>query len=314
MDVSDSSFQIPAASSSSSDLLLADDSTDFFQGMNDTFATPAAIPGRVFKQPDLTLEELTPRSKSSRTQPLRPFPKARPVIPSPLKRAVAHDLSTAIEEALSPLKSNELSFAIPRLGAEVNELLLAETSDFLKSGGAEISITDELPSTPTQDTLTLSQLSLAPRPLRRSFSRTPESVPTSLPPAEESPSLVQATDQVTASSPSSDTTVQIPESRQEQLDSEHDDEPLSQSEDNVHTPLVEAPLLEDADPLVPARAPEDSAHHPDPPETGQHMAVPVEHSQVSKRTTEKAKLKVQPKRVCFFSNQSFCFKWMSTLF
>lgn len=300
-DVSDSSFQIPVASSSSSDFLLADDSTDFLEGMNDTFATPAAIPGRARKQPALTLEELTPRSKSLRSRPLRPFAKPRPVIPSPLKQAVAHDLSTALEEALSPLKSNELSFAIPRLGAEVNELLLAETSDFLKSEETEISITEGLPSVTSQETLTLSQLSPAPRPLRRSLTRTPEPVPIPLLPVEEDSSLVQAIDQATVSSASNDATVEIPDSAQEHVDSECNDVPLNQSEDNVQTPSTHILPSEIVDQPVSLLTTDENIGHPNPPETGQDTAHSVQDSHAPKQIAEKAKPKVKPKRVCFLS-------------
>ncbi|CAL1694665.1 unnamed protein product [Somion occarium] len=190
-DFSEASFQIPVADSLSSDLLLADDSTDFFKGIDETLATPAVAPP-IRRQRALRLNELTPKSKASR--PVRS--KSRPVIPSPLKRVVAQDLTIALDEALSPLKSNEPSFTIPHISAGVDGLLLSIDADLLKSNGADVTITDGLASSTAQDMLTLSQLSPVSRPLPRSPLHSPLVVPVSFPFYDQAniPSLAEASD------------------------------------------------------------------------------------------------------------------------
>ena len=68
-DFSESSFQIPPAARHTDDLLLADNTMDFFNNANDTFSTPA--PPKPPVQTPLTLAELTPRSKPVRAAPVR---------------------------------------------------------------------------------------------------------------------------------------------------------------------------------------------------------------------------------------------------
>ncbi|KAI0778841.1 hypothetical protein BD413DRAFT_490153 [Trametes elegans] len=104
-DLSDASFQIPRAAGNNDDLLLADDTMDFFNGMNDTLSTPAP-PRRQSPQPSLTLAELTPRSKP---------------------------LSTAISEELSPFRQQDPSFEIPMSQPNKEDNLLGdETISFLR--------------------------------------------------------------------------------------------------------------------------------------------------------------------------------------
>ncbi|KAI0082316.1 hypothetical protein K474DRAFT_861356 [Panus rudis PR-1116 ss-1] len=163
------SFELPGNAEGASNL-LADDSIDFFQGMNDALATPTAK--RTAFYAPLTLEELTPRSERMRKHPARSPSKSRPVIPSPLKRAVAQELSSALEEELPPPRTTEESFAIP---SGRDDDLLTNSFDFSQSGPADISLTEELPLSSAHDPLTLSQLSPASRPVCRSPSPVPAS-------------------------------------------------------------------------------------------------------------------------------------------
>ena len=94
-DFSESSFQIPSAAHDADDLLLADETMEFFSGANDTLNTPVP-PSRPLVQPPLTLDELTPVSKPSRA-PIRSSLRPRPGITTPYRATVAHEISAALE-------------------------------------------------------------------------------------------------------------------------------------------------------------------------------------------------------------------------
>lgn len=158
----EASFQIPSATNTTADCLLMADSSDFFAGMNNaTLTSPAKPPFPARNNTPLTLEELTPRSRRSRKAPIRSSLKPRPVIPSPLKDAVTHELSIALGEALSPLKSRDTTFAIPG-SAIATTRLLEDDSDFLQHREADTTYTARSNSPKPHDPLTLSQLTPAP--------------------------------------------------------------------------------------------------------------------------------------------------------
>ncbi|KAM5539985.1 hypothetical protein V8D89_006488 [Ganoderma adspersum] len=110
-DFSESSFQIPTAARHTDDLLLADNTMDFFNNANDTFSTPA--PPKPPVQPPLTLAELTPRSKPVRAAPVRSSLRPRPGVATPFRANVAQELSAALSEDLSPFRNQDPSFQIP---------------------------------------------------------------------------------------------------------------------------------------------------------------------------------------------------------
>ncbi|KAL4253635.1 hypothetical protein ABKN59_003402, partial [Abortiporus biennis] len=167
--IPDNSFQIPVASgSSSNDMLLADDSVDFFRNLKDV-ASPLK-PAPLLNHRPLTLEELTPRSKPFRSvaasrPETKPHMRLRPTIPSPLKKVVAHDLSTALEEALSPLRNKDVSFAIPSGPSGSGNMLLTDESLDFKMSDADIAINDS--PARNRDPLTLSQLTPAVKKVQR---------------------------------------------------------------------------------------------------------------------------------------------------
>lgn len=155
-DFSDASFQIPRAAD---DFLLADDTIDFFNGADDTLATPAP-PSRPAPQPPLTLAELTPRSKPVRAMPVRSSLRPRPGIATPHKAAVVNKLSAALAEDLSPFRHQDPSFQIPPQQTDLEYLLMAdEGSNFFQ--GEEPS-QDSVPLR-ARSPLTLSQLSPGPQ-------------------------------------------------------------------------------------------------------------------------------------------------------
>lgn len=154
------SFQIPRSAVSTSQLLLEDDSSGFFCGMDDTTSTPAQ-PTRSRKDALLTLADLTPRSKPPRFQSRRSPSKSRPAIPSPLKRATASNLSAAMEDTLSPFKQQDISFQIPKIGNDISELLMANDCNEFFAKVSECSFPGETSfnkhKSPTE-ALTVSQL------------------------------------------------------------------------------------------------------------------------------------------------------------
>ncbi|KAL1951703.1 hypothetical protein VTO73DRAFT_852 [Trametes versicolor] len=155
-DFSDASFQIPRAAD---DFLLADDTIDFFNGADDTLATPAPL-SRPAPQPPLTLAELTPRSKPVRAMPVRSSLRPRPGIATPHKAAVVNKLSAALAEDLSPFRHQDPSFQIPPQQTDLEDLLMAdEGSNFFQ--GEEPS-QDSVPLR-ARSPLTLSQLSPGPQ-------------------------------------------------------------------------------------------------------------------------------------------------------
>ncbi|OJT03096.1 hypothetical protein TRAPUB_6439 [Trametes pubescens] len=169
-DFSDASFQIPRAAD---DLLLADDTIDFFNGADDTLSTPAP-PSRPAPQPPLTLAELTPRSKPMRAVPVRSSLRPRPGIATPHKAAVVNKLSAALAEDLSPFRHQDPSFQIPPQQTDAEDLLMAdEGSNFFQG---EEPWQDSVPSR-ARSPLTLSQLS--PGPHKRMPSPTNSDAPSS---------------------------------------------------------------------------------------------------------------------------------------
>ncbi|KAH8094733.1 hypothetical protein BXZ70DRAFT_947304 [Cristinia sonorae] len=169
-DYSNTSFQIPLASSESNDLLLADDS-DFLHGLDEA-NTPGVHRIQPRNQAPLTLEELTPRSTRLRFAATPSSFKPRPRIPSPLKPQVTRDLSIALDEALSPLKSQDNTFSIPSTSSSRVNLLTTEVSGFFQPGQADFTFSDE--PEPDQESLTLSQLT--PGPIRVRQTSLPPSV------------------------------------------------------------------------------------------------------------------------------------------
>ncbi|KAI0673829.1 hypothetical protein C8Q78DRAFT_1019260 [Trametes maxima] len=182
-DFSDASFQIPRASGASDDLLLADDTMDFFGGANDTLNTPAPPPSRhmPWVQPPLTLAELTPRSKPLRTAPIRSSLRPRPGVATPHKAAVASQLSAALSEDLSPFRHQEPSFQIPQTQGDGGNLLMADDGpNFLEEEEPSL---DHVPSR-ARTPLTLSQLTPGPSTRMRlspSASPNPQSHALSIP-------------------------------------------------------------------------------------------------------------------------------------
>ncbi|CDO73411.1 hypothetical protein BN946_scf185013.g45 [Trametes cinnabarina] len=157
-DFSDASFQIPRAVGNTDDLLLADDTMDFFNGANDTLSTPAP-PHRPTELPPLTLAELTPRSKPARTAPIRSSFRPRPGVATPFKAVVTKELTTALSEDLSPFRQRDPSFQIPSSQVHGEDLLMSnDAADFL---GQEDPSLDVVPSR-APNPLTLSQLTPGP--------------------------------------------------------------------------------------------------------------------------------------------------------
>lgn len=155
-DFSDASFQIPPVAD---DLLLADDTIDFFNGADDTLATPAP-PSRPAPQPALTLAELTPRSKPIRAAPVRSSLRPRPGIATPHKATVVNKLSAALAEDLSPFRHQDPSFQIPPQQTDLEDLLMADEGSNFFHG--EEPWQDSVPSR-ARSPLTLSQLSPGPQ-------------------------------------------------------------------------------------------------------------------------------------------------------
>ncbi|KAL7285052.1 hypothetical protein ACG7TL_000143 [Trametes sanguinea] len=178
-DLSDASFQIPRAVGNTDDLLMADDTIDFFNSANDTLSTPVPSPKpRVL--PPLTLAELTPRSKPAAAAPvpsslLRP----RPGVATPFKAVVSRELSAAISEDLSPFRHRDPSFQLPSSQAGGEDLLMSDDADdFL---GQEEPSLDAVPRS-AQSPLTLSQLTPGPSMhMRRVSSVSPERSPSPIP-------------------------------------------------------------------------------------------------------------------------------------
>ncbi|KAI0354659.1 hypothetical protein OH77DRAFT_1425745 [Trametes cingulata] len=157
-DFSDASFQIPRAVGNADDLLLADDTMDFFNGVNDTLSTPAP-PSKPAVQPPLTLAELTPRSKPMRAAVARSSLRPRPGVATPYKAVVASELSAALSEDLSPFRNQDPSFQIPPPQANGEDLLLAvDGVCFLEE---QVS-TPECTAPRAPSPLTLSQLTPGP--------------------------------------------------------------------------------------------------------------------------------------------------------
>ena len=121
------SFQIPAAARHADDLLLADDTTDFFANINDTLSTPA-LP-RPAVQPPLTLAELTPRSVPVRAAAVRSSLRPRPGVATPYRASIAQELSAALSEELSPFRKQDLSFQIPPAQEHGDTDLMADDGD-----------------------------------------------------------------------------------------------------------------------------------------------------------------------------------------
>ncbi|EKM61545.1 uncharacterized protein PHACADRAFT_112249, partial [Phanerochaete carnosa HHB-10118-sp] len=143
-DYSDTSFQIPTASSSN---LLADDSISFLDGDDTTLATPA-VPTRTRPDNPLTLAELTPRSTRPRARAtpqslLRRSPRKHrgtPAMSSPLKQVVEADLSAAMEDTLSPFKRRqEQSFQIPSMMNATTDLLMMDDGESMFGKGDDAS-------------------------------------------------------------------------------------------------------------------------------------------------------------------------------
>ncbi|KAI0652563.1 hypothetical protein C8Q79DRAFT_997569 [Trametes meyenii] len=174
-DFSDASFQIPRRSGTTDDLLLADDTMDFLDGVNDTLHTPALPPPRhrPQTQPPLTLAELTPRSKPPRAAPIRSSLRPRPGVATPHKAAVASQLSAALSEDLSPFRQQEPSFQIPRTQDDGGDLLMADDGSYFLE--EETPSFDHVPSR-ARSPLTLSQLTPGPSTrMRPSPSASPSS-------------------------------------------------------------------------------------------------------------------------------------------
>ncbi|KAI8990656.1 hypothetical protein BD414DRAFT_307741 [Trametes punicea] len=157
-DFSDASFQIPPAVGNADDLLLADDSLDFFNGANDTLSTPAPS-SRPVAQPPLTLAEVTPRSQPARTAAARSSLRPRPGIATPYKAVVTKELATALSDDLSPFRQQDPSFQIPppRTGGE-GFLIADGSADFLGQEEPSLDASPPRASNP----LTLSQLTTGP--------------------------------------------------------------------------------------------------------------------------------------------------------
>lgn len=156
-DFPDASFQIPRATNSTADYLLMAEPSDFLAGVgSETLTSPVKPTPRVHHVP-LTLQELTPRTRRLRAAPIHSSLK-RHVIPSPLKNAIARDLSVAINETLSPAKPRDLTFAIPMLSTPMTNLL--EDDSFLqKARGVDTTFPEQSGSQRSHSSpLTLSQL------------------------------------------------------------------------------------------------------------------------------------------------------------
>ena len=125
---SESSFQIPAAAHDG-DLLLADETMGFFDNNNDSLNTPIP-PARRHFQPPLTLAELTPHSKTTRTS-MKSSPRRRPVIATPYRETVVSELSAALSQEMSPLRDQDPSSEIPPPHRYEDNLMAGDEDDFL---------------------------------------------------------------------------------------------------------------------------------------------------------------------------------------
>ena len=174
-DFSDASFQIPLTSKSPSKLLFAEDGLDFLAGTDDTLASPS-VPTTARNEDSMAIDnaENTPRSRRRTTRsflkpetPLRRSPRKKPAIPSPLKEVVASDLSTALQDTISPFKrQRDFSFQIPKIGRQAMDLLMDVDGGSFLGKGVNATFEEE-PSTPrAREPLTLSQLSPAPSTTR----------------------------------------------------------------------------------------------------------------------------------------------------
>ncbi|KAI9066450.1 hypothetical protein FKP32DRAFT_1589518 [Trametes sanguinea] len=177
-DLSDASFQIPRAIGNTNDLLLADDTMDFFNGANDTLSTPVP-PLKPSVLPPLTLAELTPGSKPVRAAPARSSLRPRPGVSTPFKAVVSRELTAALSEDLSPFRQRDPSFQIPSSQADGDDLLMSDdANDFL---GQEEPSLDPVPRS-AQSPLTLSQLTPGPSMhMRPDPSVSPERSPSPIP-------------------------------------------------------------------------------------------------------------------------------------
>lgn len=140
---SDLSFQLSNALGSTSQLLLEDDPDDFLAGMDSTLATPApAAATQTHTDNPLTLAELTPRSRRTRSAlKFTPSPRKR-AIPSPLMHAASHETDTSVEDSneATPVKNRpDTTFQIPRMGNDMTQLLMSGDDLDLLSKGTECS-------------------------------------------------------------------------------------------------------------------------------------------------------------------------------
>lgn len=172
-DFSDASFQIPLTSKSPSKLLLAEDGLDLLAEADDTISS-LALPSSARDEEPSTSTTRTPRSRRRSTRgqlkpetPLRRSPRKRPVIPSPFKEAVAGDLSTALQDTISPFKrQQDFSFQMPTIGRQAMDLLMDDDGRSFLGKGMNATFEEE-PSTPrARESLGLSQLSPAPTTTR----------------------------------------------------------------------------------------------------------------------------------------------------
>lgn len=155
-DLSDTSFQIPPAAHDADDLLLADNTLDFFNNASDTLSTPAP-PSRPRPQSPLTLAELTPRSKPPpRAAPVRSSLRPHPGVATPHRATVATELSTALSEDLSPFRKQDPSFELPVSHTPRDDLLADDSGGFL---GEEADDSTDPGSPQVHSPITLSHLS-----------------------------------------------------------------------------------------------------------------------------------------------------------
>lgn len=148
-DLSDSTFQIPAGANDSTELLMAQDGGDFFQGVDQTLTTPA-IPKFQRMAPPLTLPEQTPNPNHERPASVRYFLRPRPRIATPRRPTVTKDLAAALSEGM-PGTGSDTSFEIPLSQTNSNDLITADNGrGFLGPGEADFSVDTLSPMTNTQ--------------------------------------------------------------------------------------------------------------------------------------------------------------------
>ncbi|KAI0931638.1 hypothetical protein AcW2_000482 [Taiwanofungus camphoratus] len=160
-DFSDSSFQIPHAAESSTDLLLADDSMDLLRNADDTLSTPAQLNTARRNQP-LALQELTPKIRAGHAAPVRSSLRPGPGIATPFRTAVTKNLATALTEELSPLRNHDVTCQDISATAKENKFYSIQNGPDTHNGTAS----DTFLPPEHREPLTLSQLT--PRPHRMS--------------------------------------------------------------------------------------------------------------------------------------------------